>query len=301
LSADVETDIQSRLIGVSDVQPNLKTIPRADATFDGEPTPAPVAPDWPSFTGFLQQGTETRRAIWRRRRTCVASIGLHAVVLVAVGVIAARAPQSAAPLAMTVPVTIGLRLPAPGPAAAPLVAKAAEPSPAKPRTSPPRPRPSLSAAPVAVVMQVETPADEGDASETAAASTAPDPAPAVGTGGGGAATAIGSGTAAPALSASEIKALQDRYIQEILRTRIAARLVYPTEAERMGAEGTVIVRVRVNGTGVLIHAAVMGECPHEVLCEDALRTVRAASPFPSPPSALGALIDVSLPVSYRLE
>ncbi|HEY0715549.1 MAG TPA: TonB family protein [Polyangia bacterium] len=284
------------------MQSNLKLSPPADATFDGEPTPAPVAPEWPSFSGFLQQGSETRRAIWRRRRTCVVSVGLHAGVLVGMALLATGAPmtRSSPSLAMAVPVTIGLRPPAPGPAAT-AVAKAPEPARAKPRTHPPRPRPIVAPSPVAAPAEPD-PANEGDGPAEAPASPAAAPATTVvnGTGGGGPATSTGTGSA-PALSPEAVKALQDRYIQEILRTRIAARLVYPIEAERMGAEGTVVVRVRVSSAGVVIHAAVMGACPHDVLCEDALRTVRAASPFPPPPPALGSLIDVSVPVAYRLE
>ncbi|HEY0710279.1 MAG TPA: TonB family protein, partial [Polyangia bacterium] len=122
-----------------------------------------------------------------------------------------------------------------------------------------------------------------------------------GGGGGTVLATVASAPAAPALSASDVRALLARYTQEILRTRIAANLVYPPEAERVGAEGTVVVRVRVNSAGAVISAAVVGACAHELLCEDALRTVRAASPFPPPPPVLGALIDVSVPVTYRLE
>jgi protein TonB len=107
--------------------------------------------------------------------------------------------------------------------------------------------------------------------------------------------------AAPGPSPAELRALLDRYLQQVLRPRILSRLVFPPEAERLGVEGKVLLRLRIGGGGQLLAANVAGACPHEILCEDALRTLRAASPLPPLPPALGPQVDCTFPVTYQLE
>jgi protein TonB len=61
------------------------------------------------------------------------------------------------------------------------------------------------------------------------------------------------------------------------------------------------MRVSVLRSGALLHAKVVGECPHRLLCEAAERTVQQAAPFPPPPAELGGAIAVAVPLQYRLE
>jgi len=105
----------------------------------------------------------------------------------------------------------------------------------------------------------------------------------------------------PPLSPEQRRAYLERYLQEIFRSRIAARFHYPEQAERLGIEGLVVLRVTILPSGALLLAKVAGECPHRILCEAAERTVRQAAPFPPPPAELGGAIAVAVPLQYRLE
>jgi protein TonB len=90
-------------------------------------------------------------------------------------------------------------------------------------------------------------------------------------------------------------------LQEIFRSRIAARFHYPEEAERLELTGLVVVRVSVLPNGALADTRIVGKCPHRILCDAAERTVRDAAPFPPPPVELGGAISVAVPFHYRLE
>lgn len=103
------------------------------------------------------------------------------------------------------------------------------------------------------------------------------------------------------LSPERRRSLLERYLQEILRSRIAGRFKYPPEAESLGLEGTVIVQIAVDGNGTLVGLGIRGACPHQILCEHATRTLRACAPFPPPPSELVGTIAVDVPLSYTLD
>jgi len=87
----------------------------------------------------------------------------------------------------------------------------------------------------------------------------------------------------------------------LVRARIAAAFRYPSEAQRLELEGSVLVVVRLDRSGRLLDARPTGACPHPVLCQAALATVRGAAPFPALPPELGAEIDITVPIAYRLE
>lgn len=251
----------------------------------------------PSFDGFLAQAVVTQRDVRRRRQTCGISLGVHGLVLL--GALSFAAPKPVPSPSPRVAVSVGLRLPL-----APTLASTAATRPA--RTPVAKRKPELRTPAVvpqrAVVAPPETipPAADEAASHDAEAGAGSGAATTVSASGGGQ-PVVGAQAPAPALPAAQIKALLDRYLLHILRSRIESRLSYPAEAERMGVEGTVLVRVRIDGAGKLMSAALMGTCPHEVLCEAALQTVRESSPFPAPPSELGAAIEVSVPLTYRLQ
>jgi protein TonB len=106
---------------------------------------------------------------------------------------------------------------------------------------------------------------------------------------------------AAGLSSGQTQLYLQRYLQEIFRSRIAARFHYPEEAERLELEGLVVVRVSVLPNGALSDARSVGRCPHRLLCDAAERTVREAAPFPPPPVELGGAISVDVPFHYQLE
>lgn len=105
----------------------------------------------------------------------------------------------------------------------------------------------------------------------------------------------------PSLTREQRQSLTSSYLQELFRSRIAARFQYPPEAEHLGLEGIVTLRVSIGHGGQLLGMRVQGPCPHPLLCDAALRTVRESVPFPPPPAALGESIAVDVPFQYRLE
>ncbi|MBC8133729.1 MAG: TonB family protein [Deltaproteobacteria bacterium] len=102
------------------------------------------------------------------------------------------------------------------------------------------------------------------------------------------------------LTSIERRALLDRYLK-LIDPRIRRNFHYPRQAEVLEIEGDVKVVVAVDARGHLLRAHTAGSCPHALLCEDATRTVRAALPFPPPPPELGGIVEVELPLTYRLE
>lgn len=105
----------------------------------------------------------------------------------------------------------------------------------------------------------------------------------------------------PSLTREQRQSLTSSYLQELFRSRIAARFQYPPEAEHLGLEGIVTLRVSIGHGGQLLGMRVQGPCPHPMLCDAALRTVRESVPFPPPPAELGGSIAVDVPFQYRLE
>ncbi|HEX5746337.1 MAG TPA: energy transducer TonB [Archangium sp.] len=105
----------------------------------------------------------------------------------------------------------------------------------------------------------------------------------------------------PSLTREQRQSLTSSYLQELLRSRIAARFQYPPQAEELGLEGVVTLRVSIGHGGQLLGMRVHGPCPHPMLCDAALRTVRESLPFPPPPAELGQSIAVDVPFQYRLE
>ena len=97
---------------------------------------------------------------------------------------------------------------------------------------------------------------------------------------------------------SQRRSLADRYRDELLRTRIRDHFRYPAEALELELTGRVIVQVTVDRNGRLLAARLAGSCPHQLLCEDGLRTVRAAAPFPALPADLGDTLRIEIPLKY---
>jgi protein TonB len=95
--------------------------------------------------------------------------------------------------------------------------------------------------------------------------------------------------------------LAERYRDELMRTRIRDHFRYPAEARDLELTGSVIVQVTVDRNGRLLAARLTGACPHRLLCEDGLRTVRASAPFPALPADLGDSLRIEIPLKYDFQ
>lgn len=251
------------------------------------------------------------------------AVGVHAVALLLLGV---HASSRVGPLAAnggggdTTEVAVRFMLPrAPAPSA-PSVHKQLASRPAPVRRRLPHPTPTVPppvtehsvARPAPVEAEVEgseeAPVDASERSSPEAVAGAGS-----GSGGSGVLGGVVGGSFAgsgglvppppppPTLTREQRQTLTSRYLQELFRSRIAARFRYPQEAEHLGLEGLVTLRVSIDRSGQLLGMRVQGDCPHAVLCDAALRTVRESVPFPPPPAELGGSIAVDVPFQYRLE
>jgi protein TonB len=236
-----------------------------------------------------------------------ASIGVHAVLIVGALALPAARPAPAAP-----PITVDIvsaELPAepppppreaPPPAARPVQLRqtiarrvAIAPPPEAPAAVPPTPtaEPTSETAPVVEPAPAAAPAPTGPAALVAAGAARG----AVGPIG----AAVGSGPS-EAQRAAPRSAMVGRY-RELLRGRIRDGFRYPEEARELELTGEVIVQVMIDRAGRLVGARLRGACPHALLCDHALRTVRAAAPFAPLPPELGEALQVELPLAYTFE
>jgi periplasmic protein TonB len=251
-----------------------------------------------------------------RHVALVVSVALH-VGIVSLGTAAWLAQKPVVePPPPRVRVTMFSRpqLPAAPPPAAPPAPRPSSPPP--PRALPPprpvpleqEPKPLQKPEPESAAAELASP-DAGAAAvglEPAAASVDSEGQGTLGSSAqaAGSRAASSAGVAAPpppAVTSERRKVVLDRYLQEIFRSRIAAKFHYPEEAERLGMEGLVVVRVAVMATGALWNARIISDCSQRILCAAAERTVRDAAPFPPPPAELGGAISVDVPLQYRLE
>ncbi len=82
---------------------------------------------------------------------------------------------------------------------------------------------------------------------------------------------------------------------------IAKHKSYPKIAQRRGWQGTVLLDITVDGNGHVLSAVVNKSSGHESLDKQALKMVKKASPFPTPPSVLqGGNFTLSVPVAFKL-
>jgi protein TonB len=256
--------------------------------------PASVGPAGTAlFAGFLGDAGRRRPVRWMRRVTVAVSVAAHAV-LVVVGVVSSfwTVDELSAP---RVAVTM-LTLPAPPPP--PPAAKTVKAAP-RPR---PRPVPPV-VQPVVTTQPVPPPDSDAEQADEEQAGEAEGVAGGVCGGVAGAVLSAAAPPALPQLTDAQRREAVRRYLDEVLRPRVAAHASLPPEAERLGIEGRVIMRLRIDTAGRLIALRPGAACPHEVLCEAAARAVRAAAPFPPPPSALaaGSGLEIDFPLTYRLD
>lgn len=111
--------------------------------------------------------------------------------------------------------------------------------------------------------------------------------------------AINAGTF-PARAASTEENAELRYLHEqfdYIRTRVLDRLLYPAVARRQGWRGQVTVSFLVGADGDVENLRIVSSSGHRLLDQQALQAVRAAAPFPPPPTP--AII--ILPVAFALD
>jgi len=195
------------------------------------------------------------------------------------------------------------------------------PPPAAPPPEPPRPlpvklarvtqvRPTLtSIAPVPQAPAAEDPPPEAPAAAVPEAGneTGDLPLPA-GPAGKGTGTAPGSPNGVPGghgaggppgpPTEAQRKSLIDNYLADMFRTRIQQNFRYPDAARDLELTGRVIVQITVDRHGRLVAARLTGRCPHALLCEDGLRTLRASAPFPPLPPGLGDSVRIEVALKY---
>jgi TonB family protein len=105
----------------------------------------------------------------------------------------------------------------------------------------------------------------------------------------------------PTISDAERKRLLREYLQDRVQPKLQKHFSYPREAELNDQEGTVMLQLTIAGDGTLVSAKVSGSCPAPPLCQAALASARAASPFPDPPPILGGQVSVIVRQQYILE
>ncbi len=91
-------------------------------------------------------------------------------------------------------------------------------------------------------------------------------------------------------------------LSDLLWRRMEALKRYPYLARRNGWEGKVLIRVVLGGDGRLLHAEIQESSGHEVLDQDALQVLRAATLLKTEPNlAFQHQATFTLPMAYRLQ
>lgn len=176
----------------------------------------------------------------------------------------------------------------PPPAPAPL-----EPPPPEPPPTPPKPRPKKPKRvrrrpppkPAPSPEPPPPPAPEPEPAPTPPPPPAPKPAPKA-------------PPPPPGPTAAQRKAALARYLSQVRRAVIAKKR-YPRAARRLGLEGVIRVRVRIEADGHLSSARVVGDVDGP-LAQAALKAVRDAAPFPGIPKLAGHAVSVDIPIRFRL-
>lgn len=163
----------------------------------------------------------------------------------------------------------------------PSIAKPPPPAPIAKRPPPPvlAPKPVLvEAVPIAPAAAVSDPA-EAEVAAALPAVGAPDSSPPP-------------EAVSPGVDEREVA----RYVA-LVRTRVDARKVYPAIARRRGLEGRVVARLRIDGSGRLLHLDTV-DGSSAVLGRSARDAIEAAAPFPPPPDGE---FELEIALQYSLD
>jgi len=234
-------------------------------------------------------------------RCLLASIALHALVLIGLSQGDAPAPPAKALLVLTArlaPVATAPR--AQPPAAIPVASPPSAPkSVPEPRPVQTMPAPEVSRkAPADAVKPA--PAESAPADSAAAASSASSAAP------GQARSApqppVGAATEASARSGSEVDSgtLEQYRLALIVATRRYKR--YPAIAMEKGWQGRVEVRMEIGANGMLASASIKRSSGHEILDNQALEMLKKGKTTVQIPTGLrGRAFNVDVPVIFNLD
>ena len=258
--------------------------------------------------GLIQTLAGERALFWG----LLASIALHALVLLGLPQRDAQAPPAKAPLVLTArlaPVTAAPSAtpspprppppPArPAPAPPPLLSKPAL-TPTPPALAPSPPVPTRQKAAPAEALETESP-EAAAAVPAAPASSArpagtsqPRPAPQA---------PVGATTGATARSGDEAdKGTLERYrLALIMATRRYKR--YPAKAMENGWQGRVVVRMVIGANGMLVSTSVKTSSGYEILDNQALDMLKKGkTTVPIPASLRGREFAIDVPVIFNLE
>ena len=116
-------------------------------------------------------------------------------------------------------------------------------------------------------------------------------------------TVVTTGSSAPASTAgaTRITPALRALIRNRLQRELSARFRYPYIARRRGWEGRVVLGLRLAPDGRIHRPRVVHSSGHRVLDHAALDAVAGAGPLDwAPPLLQGAVLDLDLPVIYRL-
>jgi len=174
----------------------------------------------------------------------------------------------------------------------------AEPSVAEPSVAEPSVAPPSVVEPSAAESSAAPPNGAPESSGTAAGALASSGAAARAS--ASASGGANAGTGRPAAGSGDAdRAVRAAYLQE-LRRRVLGHRVYPYLARRARLEGTVCLRVSLNGQGQVAQLQATCAAPAPLL-EAAFSAVRTAAPFGPLPSQLGGALTVDIPVVFQLE
>lgn len=102
------------------------------------------------------------------------------------------------------------------------------------------------------------------------------------------------------LDPDERRRLLEQYLREIMSRSINQKRFYPAEAEEAGQQGSVVVRVVIDGAGRLQSATVIAGGHMPILAHAAVKTIQLAQPFPAPPEILGGRVQVDVSLNYEM-
>ncbi len=83
-----------------------------------------------------------------------------------------------------------------------------------------------------------------------------------------------------------------------LRKRISTSLVYPRMARKRGIQGTVVIRLRLDGNGNLAFLKVIGSSGSDILDRSAQELIKKVLPYHH---RVGRTITIEIPIVYRFE
>lgn len=252
--------------------------------------------------GFIQPLTRERALLW-----CVlASIALHALVLLGMWRHEAPAPPSKTLLALTArlaPFAAAPQAPVQAPQPERMPAQAAEPVSAprpaltKPLVSPaPAAQKTVPAEPAKAIPPEPAPASpsaaDSSAQPTAPVQARPVPQPVAG--------APGADATAKSGNEADAGTLEQYRLALIVATRRYKR--YPQNAIEKGWQGRVEVHMVIGANGMVVNASIKAGSGHEILDNQALDMLKKGkTTVPIPVSLRGREFSIDVPVIFNLD